>query len=191
LSSDTLRIREEEDTTRQHCCFYAFILLLLFVTSLLCWAKRDRKNDYSQAFEQGVLYVDNIETLNMNLDRLEVFKPTSSNLVLSAEQILTNDVTRAKASVAKRDIRVLSAFKEVKDESTKILPRLLSILINILPRPSIRISTFLLLLLFITFTLFWHELKQVERDHQEEPGSFVEADAQVRYSPLIRSIFCQ
>jgi len=147
----------------------------------------DAENDYSQAFEQGVLYVDNIETL----DRLEVFKPTSSNLVLSVEQIQTNDVTRAKGLVAKRDISVQSAFKEEITESTMILPRLLSILINILPRPSIRIYTFLLLLLFITFILFWHELKQVERDHQEVPGSFVEADAQVRYSPLIRSIFCQ
>jgi hypothetical protein len=147
----------------------------------------DAENDYSQAFEQGVLYVDNIETL----DRLEVFKPTSSNLVLSVEQIQTNDVTRAKGLVAKRDISVQSAFKEEITESTMILPRLLSILINILPRPSIRIYTFLLLLLFITFILFWHELKQVERDRQEEPGSFFEADAQVRYSPLIRSIFCQ
>ena len=136
-------------------------------------------NDYSQAFEQGVVYVDKIEALKMKIDRLEVFKPTSSNL----EQIQMNDVTRAKALVAKRE--------EVIDESTKILPRLLSILINILPRPSIRMYTFLLLLIFITSILFWHELKQVERDHQEEPGSFVEADAQVRYSPLIRSIFCQ
>jgi hypothetical protein len=142
-------------------------------------------NDYSQAFEQGVVYVDKIEALKMKIDRLEV-------LVLSAEQIQTNDVTRVKALAANRDIRVLSAFKEVIDESTKILPRLLSILINILPRPSIRMYTFLLLLLFITSILFWHELKQVERDRQEEQKSSVEADAQhVRYSPLIRSIFCQ
>ena len=148
----------------------------------------EAENDYSQAFEQGVVYVENIEALNMQIDRLEVFNPTSSNL----EQIQTNDVTRAKALVAKRDIRVLSAFKEEITESTKILPRLLSILINILPRPSIRIYTFLLLLLFITLILFWHELKQVERDRQEEQKSSVEADAQhVRYSPLIRSIFCQ
>ena len=138
----------------------------------------EAENEYSQAFEQGVVYVENIEALKMKIDRLEV-------LVLSVEQMQTNDVTRAKALAANRDIRVLSAFKEVIDESTKILPRLLSILINILPRPSIRMYTFLLLLLFITSILFWHELKQVERDRQEEPGSFVEADAQVRYYQYI------
>jgi hypothetical protein len=128
----------------------------------------EAENDCSQTFEQGVVYVDNIEALKMKINRLEVFKPTSSNLVLSVEQIQTNDVTRAKTLVANRDISVLRVFKEEFAESTKILPRLLSILIYIFPRPSIRMYTFLLLLLFITSILFWHELNQVERDRQEE-----------------------
>ena len=144
----------------------------------------EAENDFSQAFEQGVLYVDNIEALKMNIDRLEV-------LVSSVEQIQTNDVTRAKALVTNRDISGLRAFKEVIDESTKILPRLLSIFMNIFPRPSIRMYTFLLLLLFITSILFWHELTQVERDRQEEQRLSVEAVAHVSCSPLIRSTIFQ
>jgi hypothetical protein len=138
-------------------------------------------NDYSQAFEQGVVYVDKIEALKMKIDRLEVFKPTSSNL----EHFQTNDVTREKALVAKRDIRVLSAFKEVIDESTTILPRLLSILINIFP-------LFLLLLLFTTSIFFWYELKKKQRfkEEQEQEKEKIEADAQVSCSPLIQSTIC-
>ena len=146
----------------------------------------DAENDYSQAFEQGVVYVDYIEALKMKIDRLEVFKPTSSNL----EQFQTNDVTREKALVAKRDIRVLSAFKEVIDESTTILPRLLSIVINILP-------LFLLLLLFTTSIFFWYELKKnnivskKQRFKEEQEKEKIEADAQVSCSPLIQSTICQ
>ena len=138
-------------------------------------------NDYSQAFEQGVVYVDKIEALKIKIDRLEVFKPTSSNL----EQIQMNDVTRAKALVAKRE--------EVIDESTKILPRLLSILINLFPW----------LLLFITSIFFWYKLKKqrikeeqekkeiAERGRQEKQRLSVEAVAQVSCSPVIQSTVCQ
>ena len=182
----------------------------------------EAENDYSLAVEQDVVDVDNIEALQIEVDRLEVFKPTSSNLVLSVEQVRnkielyieTNDVPRARPLTESKDMNGFRSFKEVITESTKILLRLLSILINILHRPSIRINTFLLLLLFMTSILFWHELTQAERDRQEKERIIkeekekeeeaaaerdrqekerlsVEAVAQVRCSPHIRTTFYQ
>jgi len=64
----------------------------------------ESENDYSQAIEQDVIDVDYIEALKIEIDRLEVFKPTSSNIVLSEEQvrnkielfIQTNDINTAQ-----------------------------------------------------------------------------------------------
>jgi ribosome-associated translation inhibitor RaiA len=71
--------------------------------------------------------VDYIEALKIDIDRLEAFKPTSSNIVLSVEQvrnkielfIQTNDVPRAKVLATNRDMNGLRAFKEVIDELKK------------------------------------------------------------------------
>jgi len=87
----------------------------------------EAENDYSQAIEQDVIDVDNIEALKIEIDRLEAFKPTSSNILLSVEQvrnkielfIQTNDVPRAKVLATNRDINGLRAFKEVIDELKK------------------------------------------------------------------------
>ena len=87
----------------------------------------ESENDYSQAIEQDVIDVDYIEALKIEIDRLEVFKPTSSNIVLSVEQvrnkielfIQTNDVPRAKVLAMNRDINGFRAFKEVIAELKK------------------------------------------------------------------------
>ncbi len=92
----------------------------------------ESENDYSQAIEQDVIDVDYIEALKIEIDRLEVFKPTSSNIVLSVEQvrnkielfIQTNDVPRAKVLAMNRDINGLRAFKEVIAELKKQLEEL-------------------------------------------------------------------
>ncbi len=87
----------------------------------------ESENYYSQAIEQDVIDVDYIEALKIEIDRLEVFKPTSSNILLSVEQvrnkielfIQTNDVPRAKVLATNRDINGLRAFKEVIAEMKK------------------------------------------------------------------------
>jgi len=87
----------------------------------------ESENDYSQAIEQDVIDADYIEALKIEIDRLEAFKPTSSNILLSVEQvrnkielfIQTNDVPRAKVLATNRDINGLRAFKEVIDELKK------------------------------------------------------------------------
>ena len=87
----------------------------------------ESENDYSQAIEQDVIDVDYIEALKIEIDRLEAFKPTSSNILLSVEQvrnkielfIQTNYVPRAKVLATNRDINGLRAFKEVIDELKK------------------------------------------------------------------------
>ena len=81
----------------------------------------EAENNYSQAADQDVIDVDYIEALKIEIDRLEAFKPTSSNIVLSVEQvrnkielfIQTNDVPRAKVLATNRDINGLRAFKEM------------------------------------------------------------------------------
>ena len=92
----------------------------------------EAEDNYSKAVEQDAIDMDNIEALNIEIDRLDVFKPTSSNLVLSAEQvrnkielfIQTNDLPRARALAASRDISGLRAFKEVIAELKKYLEEL-------------------------------------------------------------------
>ncbi len=92
----------------------------------------EAENDYSQAIEQDVIDVDNIEALKIEIDRLEAFKPTSSNILLSVEQvrnkielfIQTNDVPRAKVFATNRDINGLRSFKEVIAELKKQLQEL-------------------------------------------------------------------
>ena len=87
----------------------------------------EAESNYSQAVEQDVIDVDYIEALKIEIDRLEAFKPTSSNILLSVEQvrnkidlfIQTNDVPRAKVLATNRDINGLRAFKEVIDELKK------------------------------------------------------------------------
>jgi hypothetical protein len=62
----------------------------------------EAESNYTQAVEQDVIDVDCIEALKIEIDRLQVFKPTSSNIVLSVEHvrnkielfIQTNDVPR-------------------------------------------------------------------------------------------------
>ena len=76
--------------------------------------------------------MDYIEALKIEIDRLEAFKPTSSNILLSVEQvrnkielfIQTNDVPRAKVLATNRDINGLRAFKEVIAELKKQLQEL-------------------------------------------------------------------
>ena len=92
----------------------------------------EAENDYSQAVERDVIDVDKIVALKTEIDRLEVFKPSSSNIVLSVEQvrnkielfIQTNDVPRAKALATSRDINGLLSFKEVIAELKKQLEEL-------------------------------------------------------------------
>ena len=47
----------------------------------------EAENDYTQAIEQDVIDVDTIEALKIEIDRLKVFKPTNSNILLSIEQV--------------------------------------------------------------------------------------------------------
>ena len=92
----------------------------------------EAENNYSKAVEQDVIDVDNIEALKIEIDRLELFKPTSSSLVLTVEQVMskielfivTNDVPRSKALAASKDISGLRAFKEVIAELKKYLEEL-------------------------------------------------------------------
>ena len=92
----------------------------------------ESENDYSQAIEQDVIDVDYIEALKIEIDRLEVFKPTSSNIELSVEQvrnkidlfIQTNDDPRTRALASDRDISGLLSFKEVVAELKKHLEEL-------------------------------------------------------------------
>jgi len=90
------------------------------------------ENDYSEAVEQNDIDVDKIVALKIEIDRLEVFKPTSSNIVLSMEQvrnkielfIQTNDVPRARDLATDKDIIGLLSFKEVIAELKKQLEEL-------------------------------------------------------------------
>ena len=92
----------------------------------------EAEHNYSQAVEQDVIDVDKIEALKIEIDRLEEFKPTSSNLVLPVEQVMSkielfiqiNEVPKAKALAANRDISGLRAFKEVITELKKQLEEL-------------------------------------------------------------------
>ena len=92
----------------------------------------EAEHNYSKAVEQDVIDVDKIEDLKMEIDRLEVFKPTSSNLVLSVEQVMSkielfiqiNEVPKAKALAANRDISGLRSFKELIAELKKLLEEL-------------------------------------------------------------------
>ena len=92
----------------------------------------DAENNYSKAVELDVIDVNKIEALKIEIDRLEVFKPTSSNIVLPVEQVMskielfiqTNEVPKARALAASRDISGLRAFKEVIAELMKQLEEL-------------------------------------------------------------------
>ncbi len=92
----------------------------------------ETENNYSQAVEQDVIDVDNIVALKIEIDRLEAFKPTTFNIVLSVEQvrnkielfIQTNHIPRAKALATDRDISGLLSFKEVIAELKKQLQEL-------------------------------------------------------------------
>jgi hypothetical protein len=92
----------------------------------------EAENDYSEAVEQNDIDLDKIVALKIEIDRLEVFKPTSSNILLSVEQvrnkielfIQTNDLPRAKALATDRDISGLLSFKVVIAELKKQLQEL-------------------------------------------------------------------
>jgi hypothetical protein len=76
--------------------------------------------------------METIEALQMEVDRLEALKPKSSNLILSAEQVMskielfieTHNIPRAKALIANRDMNGLRAFKELIAELKKVLEEL-------------------------------------------------------------------
>ena len=92
----------------------------------------EAENDYSEAVEQNDIDVDKIVALKTEIDRLEVFKPTSANIVLSVDQvrkkielfIQTNDIPRAKALATDKDIIGLLSFKKVIAELKKELEEL-------------------------------------------------------------------
>ena len=92
----------------------------------------EAENNYSQAVKQDVIDVDKIVALKIEIDRLEAFKPASSNILLSVEQvrnkielfIQTNDVPRAIALATDRDISGLLSFKEVIADLKKQLQEL-------------------------------------------------------------------
>ena len=89
----------------------------------------EAEKKYSQAVEKDDIDVDNIEALKLEIDRLEVFKPTSTKKVLSVEQvrnkiellIQTNDIPRAKVLATNRDISGLRSFKDMITELKKHL----------------------------------------------------------------------
>jgi len=92
----------------------------------------EAENDYSEAVEQNDIDVDKIVALKIEIDRLEVFKPTSSKIVLSVDQvrkkielfIQTNDIPRVKALATDKDIIGLLSFKKVIAELKKQLEEL-------------------------------------------------------------------
>ena len=79
--------------------------------------------------EQDVIDVDYIEALKIKIDRLEAFKPTSSNIVLTVEQvrnkielfIQTDDDTITRALANTKDISGFLSFKELIAELKKVL----------------------------------------------------------------------
>lgn len=95
----------------------------------------EAENNYFQAVDQDVIDVDKLAALKIEIDRLEEFKPTSSNIVLSVEQvrnkielfIQTNGVPRARALAVTNDISGLVSFKEViaelKKQSEELSPK--------------------------------------------------------------------
>ena len=91
----------------------------------------EAENNFFLALEQDK-DMETIEALQMEVDRLEVFKPASSNLILSVEQvkskielfIQTYNIPRAKALAADRDMNGLRAFKELIAELKKFLEEL-------------------------------------------------------------------
>ena len=92
----------------------------------------EAESNYSQAVEQDVIDVDYIVALKIEIDRLEAFKPTSSNILLSVEQvrkkielfIQTNDDPRTRALAKTKDISGLLSFKELIAELKKVLEEL-------------------------------------------------------------------
>ncbi len=86
----------------------------------------EAENDYSEAVEQNDIDVDKIVALKIEIDRLEVFKPTSSKIVLSVDQVRkkTNDIPRVKALATDKDIIGLLSFKKVIAELKKQLEEL-------------------------------------------------------------------
>ena len=92
----------------------------------------EAESNYSQAIEQDVFDVDKIVALKIEIDRLEAFKPTSSIIVLTVEQvrkkielfIQTNDDPRTRALAKTKDISGLLSFKELIAELKKHLEEL-------------------------------------------------------------------
>ncbi len=91
----------------------------------------EAEKNFFQAVEQDK-DMETIEALQMEVDRLESFKPKSSNLILSVEQVMskielfiqTYNIPRAKALASNRDMNGLRAFKEVIAELKKFLEEL-------------------------------------------------------------------
>jgi serine/threonine protein kinase len=91
----------------------------------------EAENKFFLAVEQDK-DIETIEALQMEVDRLESFKPKSSNLILSVEQVMskielfiqTYNIPRAKALASNRDMNGLRAFKEVIAELKKFLEEL-------------------------------------------------------------------
>ena len=91
----------------------------------------EAENNFFLAVEQDK-DMETIEALQMEVDCLEVFKPKSSNLILSVEQVMSkielfiqiNEVPKAKALAANRDISGLRSFKELIAELKKLLEEL-------------------------------------------------------------------
>jgi len=91
----------------------------------------EAEKNFYQAVEQEK-DMETIEALQMEVDRLEALKPKSSNLILSAEQVMskielfieTHNIPRAKALIANRDMNGLRAFKELIAELKKVLEEL-------------------------------------------------------------------
>ena len=89
----------------------------------------EAESNYSQAVEHDDIDVDYIEALKIEIDRLEAFKPTSSNIVLTVEQvrnkielfIQTNDDTITRALANTKDISGFLSFKELIAELKKVL----------------------------------------------------------------------
>jgi hypothetical protein len=92
----------------------------------------EAENNYTQAVDQDVIDVDKIVALKIEIDRLKVFNPTSSSVVLSIEQvrnkielfIQTNDDPRTRALAKTKDISGLLSFKELIAELKKHLEEL-------------------------------------------------------------------
>ena len=89
----------------------------------------EAESNYNKVVEQDVNDVNKLVALKSVIDRLEAFKPTSSNILLSVGQvrskielfIQTNDEPRTRALAVTKDLNELRAFKEVIVELNEYL----------------------------------------------------------------------